>query len=95
MLNAKIGLIGGTLLAVSLCGSSLNAANMKNDGVGCKTPQDLYATTKSVLLTSACHFIPGGTFVIVERMPLNGPLCVRPQGEIDCLWVPQGNVINR
>jgi len=95
MVNVKTYLIGGAILIVGLFGSSLNAANMKIDGLACKTPRDLDAINKSVTTaTGACHFIPRGTYVIIEKT-LNGPICVRALGEIDCSWVYEGQVINR
>jgi hypothetical protein len=93
MLNVKTYLIGGAILIVGLFGSSLNAANMKIDGLACKTPRDLDAMTRTS--TGACHFIPRGTYVTIEKTPLNGSICVRPLGEIDCFWVYEGQVINR
>jgi hypothetical protein len=95
MLNAKTYLIGGAILMAGLFGSSLNAANMKGDGLACKTPQDLDAMTRSMIATGACHFIPSGTYVIIERAPFNNSICVRPLGEIDCFWVNHAQVINR
>jgi hypothetical protein len=93
MPNAKTYLIGGTLLAVGLCGSSLNAANIKDYCLACRTPRDLDATTRSA--PTACHFIPKGTFVVIERPRSNGAICVRVLGDIDCSWVYEGQVINR
>ena len=93
MPNANTYLIAGTLLAVGLCGSSLNAANIKDYGLACRTPRDLDAMTRSG--PTACHFIPKGTFVVVERLSSNGSICVRALGDIDCSWVYEGQVINR
>jgi len=93
MLNVKTCLIGGAISIVGLFGSSLNAANLKNDGLACKTPRDLDAMTRTT--SGACHSIPRGTYVIIEKTPLNGSICVRPLGENDCFWVYENQVINR
>jgi hypothetical protein len=93
MKKSRIYLAGSAALMVGLFGSPLNAANMKVDGLACRTPQDLSAL--SPIATGACQFIPKGTFVVIERPPLNGSLCVRPLGGTNCLWVYEGQVINR
>ena len=93
MPNAKTYLIAGTLLTVGLCGSSLNAANIKDYGLACRTQRDLDETTRSG--PTACHYIPKGTFVVIERPSSNGTICVRAMGDTDCSWVFEGQVINR
>ena len=94
MLNVKTYIIGGPtlILMVGLFGSSINAANMRIDGLACKAQQDLDALRRTAM---ACQFIPKGTFVVVEKPALNGTICVRPLGEINCLWVYEGQVMNR
>jgi hypothetical protein len=93
MRHVKSCLLGSAIVMVGLFGSPLKAANIKVDLLACKDPQDLDPLRRSG--TGGCLFIPKSTFVIVEKIPPNGLLCVRPLGATNCLWVYEGQVMNR